>query len=97
MFPYQCQTDSLTDASRPVEMQQIHIRPADFFTSSPALDVPSAKNKASVLLSCCGNKGEADGKTQVAHTQTPVQEEATSHLQGSGPDIDAEIAGATVG
>ena len=35
---------------RPVEIHQLHIRPSDFFTANPALDVPSTKNQASVLV-----------------------------------------------
>ncbi|KAL7621010.1 hypothetical protein AAE478_008322 [Parahypoxylon ruwenzoriense] len=37
----------------PVEIHQLHLRPADFFTSNPALDVPSTRNESSVLVSCC--------------------------------------------
>jgi primary-amine oxidase len=63
---------------RPVEIHQVHLRPADFFTANPAIDVPGTKNTASVLVpgskSCCEN-----GDVQ----QTPV-----SHLQGTGPDFD---------
>ncbi|RVX71422.1 Copper amine oxidase 1 [Exophiala mesophila] len=33
----------------PVEIHQIHIKPADFFSENPAIDVPSNKNLASVL------------------------------------------------
>lgn len=61
----------------PVEIHQIHLRPADFFTSNPALDVPGTKNNASVLASddlCC-KSGD-------------VQQAASSHLQGDGPDYD---------
>ncbi|KAH9884017.1 copper amine oxidase [Xylariomycetidae sp. FL2044] len=39
----------------PVEIHQFHLRPADFFTSNPALDVPSTRNESSVLVSCCNN------------------------------------------
>jgi primary-amine oxidase len=68
--------DTCTDLSRPVEIHQIHLRPADFFTCNPALDVPGVKNATSVLASeedsCCA-KGD-------------VQQAASSHVQGSGPD-----------
>ncbi|KAF4124381.1 primary-amine oxidase [Geosmithia morbida] len=37
----------------PVEVHQVHLRPADFFTSNPALDVPSDRNQASVRVGCC--------------------------------------------
>lgn len=40
--------------SRPSETHQIHLRPADFFTSNPGLDVPSDRNEASVRVACCG-------------------------------------------
>jgi primary-amine oxidase len=62
----------------PVEIHQIHLRPADFFTSNPAIDVPGTKNESSILApgekSCC-----ASGN---------VQQDPTSHLQGTGPDLD---------
>ncbi|KAK8000722.1 copper amine oxidase [Apiospora arundinis] len=71
----------------PVEIHQVHIRPADFFTSNPALDVPSTKNETSVLVSgssCC------DDKSKKATTQ---QEEPVSHMQGSGPDVKPKDIG----
>ncbi|PCG96122.1 Copper amine oxidase [Penicillium occitanis (nom. inval.)] len=39
----------------PVECYQLNIRPADFFTENPAIDVPSMKNLSSQLVtsSCC--------------------------------------------
>ncbi|KUJ09846.1 copper amine oxidase [Mollisia scopiformis] len=62
----------------PVEIHQIHIKPSDFFSANPAIDVPGSKNTASVLApesqSCC-ESGD-------------VQKAAASHLQGSGPDLD---------
>ena len=58
----------------------MHLRPADFFTSNPALDVPSKRNDASVLIPCCGTK--------------TVQEDPLSHLQGGAPDISAKDPGA---
>lgn len=63
---------------RPVEIHQVHLRPADFFSANPAIDVPESKNMASVLApgsSCCGSSGD-------------IQKDATSHLQGTGPDFD---------
>ncbi|KAH7316696.1 copper amine oxidase [Stachybotrys elegans] len=71
----------------PVEIHQMHLRPADFFTFNPALDVPSTKNAASVLVPCCSN-GEASKATE--------QDKPLSHLQGSGKEIDAQAAGASV-
>ncbi|KAG9237669.1 copper amine oxidase [Amylocarpus encephaloides] len=61
----------------PVEIHQIHLRPADFFTCNPALDVPGVKNATSVLAdekSCC-ESGD-------------VQQQASSHLQGIDLDLD---------
>ena len=63
---------------RPVEIHQIHLRPADFFASNPAIDVPGTKNESSILAPgeqlCCGS-GD-------------VQQAPTSHMQGTGPDLD---------
>jgi hypothetical protein len=64
--------------SRPVEIHQIQLRPADFFTTNPALDVPDMKNDASILApeseSCCENGS--------------IQQDPPTHLQGTGPDLD---------
>lgn len=65
----------------PVEIHQLHLRPADFFTANPALDVPGTKNEASVLVNGTRHASEeccAGGDVQ----QAPM-----SHLQGEGPDI----------
>lgn len=56
----------------PVEIHQMMLKPVDFFTSNPAIDVPSSKNEASVLVGCCkpqengthstnGTRGECNG------------------------------------
>lgn len=74
--------ETLTNLDRPVEIHQLHLRPSDFFTSNPALDVPSKRNETSVLVPCCGDKS--------------VQQEPTTHLQGSGTGVDAQEAGAHV-
>ncbi|KAF2474056.1 copper amine oxidase-like protein [Lindgomyces ingoldianus] len=41
----------------PVDIFQVNLRPSDFFTANPAIDVPSTKNTASVLVDdkkdCC--------------------------------------------
>lgn len=42
-----------TDNRRPVEIHQLKLKPADFFTSNPALDMPTDRNNASVLVGCC--------------------------------------------
>ncbi|KIV77238.1 hypothetical protein PV11_09053 [Exophiala sideris] len=39
----------------PVEIHQLNIKPADFFTENPAIDVPSNKNEASVLTNGATN------------------------------------------
>ncbi|KAL1993939.1 hypothetical protein VTN49DRAFT_2608 [Thermomyces lanuginosus] len=43
----------------PVESYQLNLRPADFFTENPALDVPSTKNQTSTLV-CSTEKCRAD-------------------------------------
>ncbi|PQE15767.1 primary-amine oxidase protein [Rutstroemia sp. NJR-2017a BBW] len=61
----------------PVEIHQLHIKPADFFSCNPAIDVPGKRNESSVLVDdskCCES-----GK---------VQKEPVSHMQGTGPDLD---------
>lgn len=80
--PLFSQPNSYADITRPVDIHQMHLRPADFFTSNPALDVPSNRNEASVLVPCCKGKS--------------VQEDPPSHLQGGASDIDAKNAGAKV-
>lgn len=44
----------------PVEIYQVHFKPSDFFERNPAIDVPSTKNTASVLVEkekgCCGGE-----------------------------------------
>lgn len=80
---------------RPAEIHQIHIRPADFFTSNPALDVPSAKNKTSVIVPCCGERG-GEKAVDSRGKEGTAQNDAVAHLQGSGPDLTVEGAGAHV-
>ncbi|KAK7962889.1 uncharacterized protein PG986_003714 [Apiospora aurea] len=75
----------------PVEIHQVHIRPADFFTSNPALDVPSTKNETSVLVPsspspCCEAKEQKE-------TTASQQENPVSHMQGSGPDVKPKDIG----
>ncbi|CCF46711.1 hypothetical protein CH063_15381 [Colletotrichum higginsianum] len=76
----------------------MNIRPADFFTANPALDVPSTRNTASVIVPCCGQQktdsgNGADGDDGDGQR---VQRAALTHLQGPGPDIPAREAGAHV-
>lgn len=83
----------MTNISRPVETYQIHLRPADFFTSNPALDVPSSKNDTSVLASCCSTKNEPEDRGFVKHE---IQDGPANHRQGGGKDIDPAAVGASV-
>lgn len=69
-------------------MHQVHIRPADFFTSNPALDVPSTKNETSVLVSGASSCCDAKDKKATAQQEDPV-----SHMQGSGPDVKPKDIG----
>ncbi|RDA89190.1 hypothetical protein CP532_0537 [Ophiocordyceps camponoti-leonardi (nom. inval.)] len=76
----------------PVETYQLHLRPADFFTKNPALNIPSTRNESSVLVSCCDSQANGDrGDKEAA-----VKEGALSHRQGSGRGVDAEEAGAII-
>lgn len=62
----------------PMEKHELHIRPADFFSSNPALDVPGNKNLSSVEVGACCENGHANGDG--AHGG---QEDPTSHMQGT--------------
>lgn len=61
----------------PVEIHQLHLRPADFFERNPALDVPGVKNLSSVEVGraangqCCQENGTG------SEQQNPL-----NHLQG---------------
>jgi primary-amine oxidase len=60
----------------PMEKHELHIRPADFFSANPALDVPGKKNESSVEVGgCC-----ADGNGSATNGG---QEDPTSHMQGT--------------
>ncbi|KAI8959736.1 copper amine oxidase [Daldinia sp. FL1419] len=76
----------------PVEIHQFHLRPADFFTRNPALDVPGNRNESSVLVPCCEKiDGAAQNGTHQSSTccgDETSQQDPVSHLQGTGPDID---------
>ncbi|KAI9846169.1 MAG: hypothetical protein M1837_004283 [Sclerophora amabilis] len=63
----------------PVETHQLHIRPADFFSRNPALDVPSSKEPSSCLApERNGIESSKDGCcTRV------VQEAPMTHWQGT--------------
>jgi len=62
----------------PVEIHQLHLRPADFFERNPALDVPGNKNVASVEVG-----GDTNGECCHVNGNGSVQADPTSHLQGS--------------
>ena len=76
----------------------MHLRPSDFFLANPAIDVPSSRNQTSVLVPCCGGGGGSGSKAQMARSGEgkSVQDEPTTHMQGSGSGIDAQQAGAKV-
>ncbi|KAH7037275.1 copper amine oxidase 1 [Microdochium trichocladiopsis] len=78
----------------PVEIHQIHIRPADFFTRNPALDVPANANKTSVLVPCCNRKDsgeEAAATNGDASEGGAVQKDPVTHLQGTKAVDPAEL------
>ena len=62
----------------PTEKHELHIRPADFFTANPALDVPSGRNESSVRVDGVGEEGCGGGRRDGV-----VQEAAETHFQGS--------------
>ena len=67
----------------PMEKLELHLRPADFFTFNPALDVPGMKNTSSVEV----GRGQVDGQTcceEKEEEDRDVQEAPTSHGQGMG-------------
>lgn len=68
----------------PMEKHELHIRPADFFTANPALDVPGRKNESSVEIGgCCENgNGNADANGN-GSGHNGEQEDPTSHMQGT--------------
>ncbi|KAI0154251.1 copper amine oxidase [Xylariaceae sp. FL1272] len=74
----------------PVEIHQFHIRPADFFTSNPALDIPGTKNETSVLVSCCGKP--TTSSEEGLKTDNDAASDAAAHLQGTG-DVDPKDLG----
>lgn len=70
----------------PVEIHQLHLRPADFFERNPALDVPGQKNQSSVEVGRNGSAAECchHGATNgTAGANGTVQGEPTSHRQGA--------------
>jgi len=84
--------------TRPVEIHQMHLKPADFFERNPALDVPALKNPTSVLVGCCSTEPYSKYKGEGGHTHVnggAVQSMPMSHMQGSGA-VDAATAGAKI-
>jgi len=59
-----CEAMLMCVCDRPVEISQVNIVPADFFTCNPSIDVPSSKNDASLLANGCGDCGE-EGKSKL--------------------------------
>lgn len=84
--------EQLSDVNRPVEIHHLTIRPSDFFTSNPALDVPGTRNQASVTVPCCG---EANKEPECT-TTTAVYRNTVAHLQSSGSDAVPQLTGAKV-
>ncbi|KAI8627789.1 copper amine oxidase 1 [Xylariaceae sp. FL1651] len=72
----------------PVEIHQFHIRPADFFTSNPALDMPGRSNDSSVLVPCCGKNVSRDSIRTDSEKSGSVQANPAAHLQSTASDID---------
>lgn len=65
----------------PIEIHQVHIKPSDFFTGNPALDVPGGKNKTSLLV-------HVESEFKTCCESGDVQKAPDSHLQGAGPDMN---------
>lgn len=98
----------MLDLTRPAEVHQLHLKPSDFFAHNPALDAPSAPNKASIVVPCCGIQAAAEGNALSQPStdkkelqQQPrwfqkrmsIQESPATHQQGYGSDIDMRDAG----
>lgn len=66
----------------PVEIHQLHLRPADFFERNPALDVPGIENASSVEVGRDANGACCHGAERVSDSGS-VQAAPTSHLQGT--------------
>jgi primary-amine oxidase len=81
---------------RPVEIHQMHLKPADFFEQNPALDVPALKNPTSVLADCCSSRSSPHRGNEGSNgTAGIMQCKPMSHMQGSGA-INAAATGAKV-
>lgn len=72
----------------PMEKHEVHLRPADFFTRNPALDVPSRRNMSSELAhggegqegSCCSGSVQAAPTTHWQGTDDIAPKDVTSKL-----------------
>jgi primary-amine oxidase len=63
----------------PMEKHELHIRPADFFTANPAMDVPTGRNMSSVQV----NGEKLNGECCAGEREGEVQEQAETHFQAS--------------
>lgn len=74
--------------NRPVEIHQVQLKPVDFFTANPSIDVPGSKNIASQEVgrgNCCpgshmnGNaiNGHNVNGSKILHGAVNEQEKST--------------------
>lgn len=69
----------------PVETHQIQLKPADFFTKNPAIDVPSAKNQTSILYK---KGGLVSGfVAEVPQTHESDRRKAMLHVEETGVEV----------
>lgn len=84
----------------PMEKHELHLRPADFFTRNPAIDVPGNRNLSSVLVgenaeiesssSCCANGTNGGGEVQnnpATHWQSYLEYRPAQNKNGTGTAI----------
>jgi primary-amine oxidase len=71
----------------PVEVHQLHLKPADFFTCNPAIDVPGNKNMASILTNGAANSTKNGPTPESCCENGEEQGTPAAHLQGTG-EID---------
>lgn len=68
----------------PIETHQIHLKPADFFTKNPAIDVPSTKNQTSILYK---KGGIVSGfVAEVPHAHESDRRKGKLHLEDTGAE-----------
>lgn len=69
----------------PIETHQIQLKPADFFTKNPAIDVPSAKNQTSILYK---KGGLVSGfVAEVPQSHESERRKAKLHMEDSGAEV----------